>query len=99
MYQFALDELDKFARSNANSARGKSLGWEGGVQPEDVMFLDDIGENLKGARVLGFQTIKVPLGKAFEAVDQLEAITGLRLAGNHPRIPVKPNLKLDKAKI
>ena len=99
MYQFTLNELDNFAKSHTNSARGKSLGWEDGVKSDEVVFLDDIGENLKAAKVLGFQTIKVPLGKAFEAVDQLEAITGLQLAGDHPKIPIKPRIKNEKAKI
>lgn len=99
MYEFTLNEVDKFARSHANSARGRSLGWKDGVKPGEVVFLDDIGENLKAAKTLGFQTIKVPLGKAFEAVDQLEAITGFQLAGNHPRTPMKPKIKSNKAKI
>ncbi|KAK7754850.1 hypothetical protein SLS62_003164 [Diatrype stigma] len=99
MYEFTLKEVNNFARSHANSARGRPLGWEDGVKPEQVVFLDDIGENLKAAKVLGFQTIKVPLGKAFEAVDQLEAITRLQLAGTHPRTPIKPRIKSDKAKI
>lgn len=42
---------------------------------------------------VGFQTIKVHLGRAFEAVDQLEDVTGLQLAGEHPRIPIKPVIK------
>ena len=99
MYQYTLNELDKFARSNANSPRGQSLRWGEGIRPEDVVFLDDIGENLKAAKALGIQTLKVTLGKSFEAVDQLEAVTGLRLAGDHPRIPIQPKVKNSKAKI
>jgi FMN phosphatase YigB (HAD superfamily) len=89
IYELALREVDKFAKENAER-RGKGLGWEEGVRAEEVLFLDDIGENLKAGRKAGFQTIKVNLGRAFEAVDQLEEVTGLRLAGEHPRIPVKP---------
>lgn len=99
MYEFTLREVDKFARANASSERGQSLGWADGVQPSEVVFLDDIGENLKGGRKFGFRTIKVSLGKAFEAVDELEAITGLRLAGDHPRIPIKPKSAKPAAKI
>ncbi|KAI8629919.1 HAD-like protein [Xylariaceae sp. FL1651] len=99
MYEYTLRELDKYARANATSERGQSLGWVNGVKPEEVVFLDDIGENLKGGRRMGFRTIKVSLGKAFEAVDELEAMTGLQLAGDHPRIPVKPKLNKTKAKI
>ncbi|KAI1750765.1 HAD-like domain-containing protein [Xylaria castorea] len=99
MYEHTLREIDKFARTNASSERGVSLGWADGVKPEEVVFLDDIGENLKGGRKIGFRTIKVSLGKAFEAVDELETITGLQLAGDHPRIPVGLKLEKPKAKI
>ncbi|KAI1177662.1 HAD-like domain-containing protein [Nemania sp. FL0916] len=99
MYEHTLREVDKFARANASSEKGRLLGWLDGVSPDEVVFLDDIGENLKGGRQLGFRTIKVPLGKAFEAVDELESITGLQLAGDHPRIPVKPKIRKLTAKI
>ncbi len=92
IYEYALVELDKYARVNA-STRGKGLGWENGVKAEEVLFLDDIGENLKEGKSIGFRTIKVHLGTAFEAVDELEEITGLKLAGEHPRVPVKPVVK------
>ncbi|PBP25463.1 epoxide hydrolase [Diplocarpon rosae] len=55
---------------------------------DEVVFLDDIGENLKAAKALAFRTIKVPLGRSFEAVDELERVTGLSLAGTHPRVPI-----------
>jgi FMN phosphatase YigB (HAD superfamily) len=99
IYQHAVRELDEFARDNANSLRARGLKWKEGIQPNDVLFLDDIGENLKWAKKEGFQTIKVPLGKAYEAVDQLEAVTGLQLAGNHPRIPDQPKAREAKARI
>ncbi|KOS20471.1 Acyl-CoA dehydrogenase family member 10 [Escovopsis weberi] len=90
MYEHALQELDAHARSR---------GLPGRLAPRDVLFLDDIGENLKEARRQGFRTIKVPLGRSFEAVDQLEAVTGLRLHGSHPRIAVEPSYTKPKAKI
>ncbi|KAJ2988532.1 hypothetical protein NUW58_g3926 [Xylaria curta] len=99
MYEYTLREVDKFARANASSERGRPLGWADGVKPDEVVFLDDIGENLKGGRKIGFRTIKVSLGKAFEAVDELEAITGLQLAGDYPRIPVKPKINIPRPKI
>ncbi|KAI0521792.1 HAD-like domain-containing protein [Xylaria bambusicola] len=99
IYKYTLQEVDRFARANASSEKGQSRGWMDGVTAAEVVFLDDIGENLKGGRNIGFRTIKVPLGKAFEAVDELEAITGLQLAGDHPRIPLKPKLNKPIAKI
>ncbi|AEO63566.1 uncharacterized protein THITE_2042382 [Thermothielavioides terrestris NRRL 8126] len=101
IYRLALERVDKFARAHAGSARGRALGWADGVAARDVVFLDDIGENLRAARAAGFRTIKVPLGRAYEAVEELERVTGLALAGDHPKIPVKPDLAggAGKAKI
>ena len=47
-----------------------------GIKPEDIVFLDDIGENLKTAREVGMKTIKVQLGKTWRAVKELESILG-----------------------
>lgn len=58
------------------------------LSPEDILFLDDIGENLKAAKTSGFRTLKVELGKAYEAVEELERITGLNLSGDHPKVPI-----------
>lgn len=91
IYLYTLTELDKYARSQSDDERGRFLDLENGIKPDDILFLDDIGENLKAAKKLGFRTIKVPLGRAYEAVDQLERILGFRLAGHHPRVPMKPN--------
>ncbi|KAK3358916.1 HAD-like domain-containing protein [Lasiosphaeria hispida] len=99
IYQLALERVDTFARANAGSERGRRGGWAEGVRAGDVVFLDDIGENLKAARQAGFMTIKVPLGRAFEAVDKLEKVTGLALAGDHPRKPMKPDFSATRAKI
>lgn len=99
IYKHALNEVDKFAKSHASEDRGRMLNWQDGVKPNEIVFLDDIGENLKAAKKSGFRTVKVPLGKAFEAVDELEVITGLKLAGNHPRIPIVPKFGDAKAKL
>lgn len=98
MYELALKEVDKFARENA-SGKGKGKVWDNGIRADEILFLDDIGENLKAGRKAGFQTIKVHLGRAFEAVDELEAITGLKLAGEHPRVAVKPEIRPVAAKL
>lgn len=46
-----------------------------GIAPEKAVFLDDLGINLKPARALGMQTIKV-VSEA-QAIGELESITGL----------------------
>ncbi|KIX05750.1 uncharacterized protein Z518_03722 [Rhinocladiella mackenziei CBS 650.93] len=53
--------------------------WGQDIRNEDVVFLDDIGENLKTAKSLGLRTIRVILGKTRDAVAELEKATGLTL--------------------
>jgi len=48
-----------------------------GVEPEAIVFLDDIGANLKAARELGVTTIKVVEPEA--ALRELEALVGFDL--------------------
>jgi putative hydrolase of the HAD superfamily len=48
-----------------------------GVAPERAVFLDDLGINLKPARALGMQTIKV-LGEQ-QAIEELSALLDLEL--------------------
>jgi putative hydrolase of the HAD superfamily len=47
-----------------------------GVEPGSAVFLDDLGINLKPAKALGMQTIKV-LNES-QAIDDLSQITGLK---------------------
>ncbi|KAI9665332.1 MAG: hypothetical protein M1831_001769 [Alyxoria varia] len=47
------------------------------LNPQDILFLDDIGANLKGAREIGMRTLKVADTRT--AVRELERVTGLRL--------------------
>lgn len=68
-YEIAVRELDRVSRE-----RGK-----GGVRADEVLFLDDIGANLKGAKVCGLRTLKVELGRTREAVGVLEGLVGVRL--------------------
>ncbi|ETS82266.1 hypothetical protein PFICI_07268 [Pestalotiopsis fici W106-1] len=96
MYQYTLAEINKYA-SKQGAGGPKAVNSD--IKPEDIVFLDDIGENLKAAKKLGLRTIKVNLGRAFEAVDELEKVTGLQLAGDHPRIPIQPRYGPVKAKI
>jgi FMN phosphatase YigB (HAD superfamily) len=99
IYQLALQKVNEFARANAGTQRGISLGWADGIRADQVLFLDDIGENLKAAKKQGFQTIKVMLGRTYEAVEALEQATGLALEGDHPKIPIKPKLGKAKARL
>ncbi|KAL2071085.1 hypothetical protein VTL71DRAFT_12320 [Oculimacula yallundae] len=97
IYAHTLSTLQEFASTNASTPRGKANNWSAGIQPSDIVFLDDIGENLKAGKAFGFRTIKVHLGRAFEAVDQLEEVTGLKLAGGRERVPIK--VGVTKAKL
>jgi putative hydrolase of the HAD superfamily len=47
------------------------------VDPENCVYLDDLGVNLKPAREMGMTTIKVL--NAAQAITELEAATGLTL--------------------
>ena len=49
-----------------------------GVEPQDCVFLDDLGINLKPARALGMATIKV--AAAAPAIDELEGLLGHRFS-------------------
>ena len=48
-----------------------------GVAPENCVFLDDLGINLKPAKALGMTTIKV-LNES-QACDDLQKVTGIEL--------------------
>ena len=49
-----------------------------GIAPEQAVFLDDLGINLKPARAMGMQTIKVVNEE--QALEELAKITGLDLS-------------------
>ncbi|KAG8528855.1 uncharacterized protein KY384_006544 [Bacidia gigantensis] len=62
IYEFALQKLNE---------KDKERGGQG-IGAGDVVFLDDIGENLKVAKEVGMRTINVQLGKTWRAVKELE---------------------------
>ncbi|PHH73741.1 hypothetical protein CDD82_5299 [Ophiocordyceps australis] len=99
IYQIAVEKLDSFATHHALSQRGKLCDWQNGITSSDILFLDDIGQNLKGARNQGFRVIKVNLGRAYEAVEELERVTGLHLQGPHPKVPFKPHASMPRVKL
>ena len=49
------------------------------VTPQDCIYLDDLGINLKPARAMGMRTIKV--GDPDQAIAELEAMVGIPLRG------------------
>jgi len=66
IYKLTLRQLDEADRKQGGQ----------GINPEDVIFLDDIGENCKAGREVGMRTIKVQFGKTWRAVKELENILG-----------------------
>ena len=78
IYFYTLGRVAEFVRQK---------GWgDEGVRMEDVVFLDDIGGNLRTGREVGMQTVKVVLGKTSDAVKELEKITGLSLADGKAKL-------------
>ncbi|PWY99247.1 HAD-like protein [Testicularia cyperi] len=49
------------------------------VKADEVVFLDDIGPNLKSARQLGIHTIRVDSSNSTPALQELSRLTGLEL--------------------
>lgn len=75
IYALAIEELDL-------AARKKGLGE--GLKAQDILFLDDIGQNLKAAKELGMMTLKVELGQTARAVAHLQQLTGVALTAQPP---------------
>lgn len=69
IYELALKEMNEAA-----SKKGLPE-----IAPDEIVFLDDIGVNLKWAKKSGLRTVKVNLGRTQEAVKDLEKLTGLQL--------------------
>ncbi|KAF2087502.1 epoxide hydrolase, partial [Saccharata proteae CBS 121410] len=69
IYALAVRELDNYVRKyNPNGE---------GVKPADILFLDDIGQNLRAAREMGMRTLKVELGRTEEAAGVVAEMMGL----------------------
>jgi FMN phosphatase YigB (HAD superfamily) len=69
IYRYTITRLHEYVKTKFGT----------GVKAEDITFLDDIGANLRTAKRLGLGTIKVTLGRADLAVEELEKVTGLSL--------------------
>ena len=66
IYALALRELDRAARERGGE----------GVAPEEVLFVDDIAENVRMGEEVGMRTLRVRLGETEGALRALEAATG-----------------------
>ncbi|KAM8810009.1 bifunctional epoxide hydrolase 2 [Eudromia elegans] len=76
------------------------------AQPHEVIFLDDVGENLKPARAMGMATILVRDTEA--ALRELQELSGVQLLGqeeplptacdpddiSHGYVPIRPGVQL-----
>ena len=69
IYELTIQKLDDYDKKKGGS----------GVEAEDIVFLDDIGENLKMGREVGMRTVRVLLGKTWRAVKELERVLGVEL--------------------
>ncbi|CAO3592722.1 unnamed protein product [Absidia cylindrospora] len=56
-----------------------------GIEPEEAVFLDDIGMNLRAAKELGMETIQVKMGRSKDAVVQLGKIVQMDLLDTKSR--------------
>ncbi|VDC05986.1 unnamed protein product [Peniophora sp. CBMAI 1063] len=50
-----------------------------GIEPQDAVFLDDLGLNCKAASQLGMRAIQVRIGESRQALQELESLLGLPL--------------------
>lgn len=64
-------------------SREKQLG---PLAAGDVLFLDDMGENLRMGSEVGMRTLRVGLGEGRAAVRELERITGVRMERGGARL-------------
>jgi len=53
-----------------------------GIRPDEAVFLDDLGLNLKAAQALGMETIRVQIGDSLGALRVLEGKLGVDLTGD-----------------
>jgi len=67
-----------------------------GVHPSEVIFLDDLGMNLKPARQLGMETIRVKLYKEHEALRKLERLVGIPLLANSSSSPQQQKVNTER---
>ena len=75
IYELAMEKLNEIDKAKGGQ----------GIKPEEVVFLDDIGENLKTAKQVGMKTINVQLGKTWRAVKELENVLGTELMDDKTR--------------
>jgi FMN phosphatase YigB (HAD superfamily) len=65
------------------------------LKPNEVVFLDDIPENIKAAKALGMDTIRVYIGYTLQAVKALEEKIGIDLTNSNRHVtPLASTAKL-----
>jgi soluble epoxide hydrolase / lipid-phosphate phosphatase len=57
-----------------------------GCRADEVVFLDDIGNNLKAASKLGIRCVRVRIGKEGEAVRELEKMMEMKLSDQKAKL-------------
>lgn len=68
-----------------------------GVHPEETVFLDDIGPNLKAAQKMGIRTIRVGLDSSLPALEELERHTNCKLIDDEDRKAERARLAASKS--
>jgi FMN phosphatase YigB (HAD superfamily) len=99
IYLLALREMNFWAEAHQAGPEGEERRWKEGILAQEVLFIDDIGQNLRAAAQLGFQTMKAPLGKSHESVRRLEDVTGLSLTDGHQSLGALATSRKTKSKI
>lgn len=81
LFDFVLESSAVGVRKPEERFYRLALERAGIADPTQVVFLDDLGINLKPARALGMHTIKVQVGEnaAEKALAELQQLTGLEL--------------------
>lgn len=80
IFELAVSSIDAYARRISNRVDVNSpMSWKAGVRSNEIVFLDDIGENCRGGKDAGLRCIKVNIGRTIEAVKELEGILGIDL--------------------
>ncbi|KAL1297490.1 hypothetical protein AAFC00_005009 [Neodothiora populina] len=85
IYTYTIDKLNEYAVERGLFAPAEAETGGGGgqrIRAQDIVFLDDIGSNLRTARAQGMRTVKVTLGRVGDAVRELQGVVGVDLSSS-----------------